>query len=103
MDQPTERKQNEEQFEVLLATIKPELWRINQALKDTGVNEDIITAFVYALHTVAYQTGHGDVTAYVTTDSDNNVVVSDISPKMRMGFKRDVYKLKRIIKFEELP
>ena len=79
MNQLEERRNNEEKFDQMLATVHPELWRIHKTLKETNINPVIVPAVINSIFEVAYVTGHGDVRIYIVDRK-----VTNIEPKPRL-------------------
>jgi len=65
MDYWDEVKTNEEQFEKVLATCHPGLWRIHQTLKDTKLNPEMVPMILSSIHEVAFLHGHGVIHIYI--------------------------------------
>lgn len=84
MEQTAERQNNEAQFDLMLQAASPELWKIHQALKDTGINPLLVPAMINAVYEVAYVTGTGNITIHV-----NDHKITDIEPKPRMRLNID--------------
>lgn len=73
MDYEEEKKSNEENFDKMLATVHPNLWRIHSKLKSTNLNPEIVPAILQAIYEVAYLHGHGAVSVYISGDKVTNV------------------------------
>ena len=84
MNQEEEKKNNEEKFDQVLATVYPELWRIHKSLKETNINPIVVPAVINAIFEVAYVTGHGDVRIYIV-----NRKITNIEPKPRLKLDVD--------------
>lgn len=82
--QVEEKQNNEAQFELMLQAANPPLYKIWLTLRDTGINPLVVPAVVNALYEVAYVTGHGNVTIFI---SDHKI--TDIEPKPRMKLNID--------------
>lgn len=84
MDYTEEALHNEEQFDKILATLAPELWRIKQALKVNEINPMVIPFIVEALSNVAHTTGHGSVTIYLSSGEITNI---EPTGRMKIGIR----------------